>query len=99
MVVIVVIVDKKSSLAVELKDHSKPVIADAVGTSTDSTSKSTVLSYVSMPESFLKLTELYEESQSKLNDTTDELEAMKQYLNEVLEEVDKFRKTTASEEM
>lgn len=41
----------------------------------------------------MKLTELYEESQSKLNDTTDELEAMKKYLNEVLEEVDKFRKT------
>ena len=41
----------------------------------------------------MKLTELYKESQSKLNDTTDELEAMKKYLNEVLEEVDKFRKT------
>jgi hypothetical protein len=89
----VVIVDKKFSLAVELKDHSKPVIADAVGTSTDSTSKSPVLSYISIFESFLKLKELYEESRSKLNDTTDELEAIKKYLNEVLEEVDKFRKT------
>ncbi len=46
-----------------------------------------------MFESFLKLTELYDESRSKLNDTTDELEAMKRYLNEVLQEVDKFRKT------
>ncbi|MGH9985455.1 MAG: hypothetical protein ACRD8W_16055, partial [Nitrososphaeraceae archaeon] len=71
----VVIIDKKFYLAVELKDHSKPVIADAVGTSTDSTSKSYVLSYVSMFESFLKLAELYEESQTKLNDTIDELEA------------------------
>jgi hypothetical protein len=89
----VVIVDKKFSLAVELKDHSKPVIADAVGTSTASTSRSSVLSSVSMFESSLKLKELYEESQSKLNDSTDELEAIKKYLNEVLEEVDKFRKT------
>jgi hypothetical protein len=79
---------------VELKDDSKTVIEEAVGTSTYSTSKSTVLSYVSMFESFLKLKELYDKSQSKLNDTTDELEAMKKYLNEVLEEVDKFRKTS-----
>lgn len=43
---------------------------------------------------FLKLTELYDESQSKLNDTADEIEAMKKYLNEVLEEIDKFRKTS-----
>jgi hypothetical protein len=87
----VLIVDKKFSLALELKDDTKLVIPEAVGTSTYSTSKSTVLSYVSMFESFLKLTELYDESQSKLNDTTDELEAMKKYLNEVIQEVDKFR--------
>ena len=31
----------------------------------------------------LKLTELYEESQSKLSDTTDELESMKKYVKEV----------------
>ena len=36
-----------------------------------------------MFESFLKLTEQYEKSQSKLNDTTDELEIMKRYVNEV----------------
>jgi hypothetical protein len=33
------------------------------------------------------------ESQSKLNNKTDELEAIKRYLVEVLEEVDKFKKT------
>ena len=90
----VLIVDKKFSLAVELKDDSRTVIEEAIGTSTYSTSKSTVLSYVSMFESFLRLTESYDESQSKLNDTTDELEVMKKYLNEVLEEIDKFRKTS-----
>lgn len=38
-----------------------------------------------------RFTKLYEESDSKLNDATDELEAMKKYLHEALEEVDKFR--------
>ncbi|MGA7370444.1 MAG: hypothetical protein WBX01_15045 [Nitrososphaeraceae archaeon] len=38
--------------------------------------------------------ELYDESQSKLNDTVDEIEAMKRYLNDMLEEIDKLRKTS-----
>jgi len=37
----------------------------------------------------MKLTKLYEESQLKLNNKTDELEA--RYLHEVLKEVDKFK--------
>jgi hypothetical protein len=44
-----------------------------------------------MFESFMRLTDLYEESQSKLNDMTDELEAMKKYVKEVLKGVDKFK--------
>jgi len=88
----VLIVDRKFSLALEVKDDSKPISKEAVGNVTYSTSRSTVQSYVSMFESFMKLTQLYEESQLKLNDTTDELEAMKKYLHEVLEEVDKFKK-------
>jgi hypothetical protein len=78
--VTVVIVDRKFSMAVELKDDSKSTTQEAIGTSIYSTSKSTVLSYVSMFESVLKLTELYEESQSKLSDTADELESMKKYV-------------------
>ena len=81
------------SLAVELKDDSKSEVAEAIGNITYSTSKSTVLSYVSMFESFMKLTELYEESLSKLSDTTDELESMKKYVKEVLEEMDRFKKS------
>jgi len=91
--VTVVIIDRKISLAVELKDDSKSTPQEAIGTSIYSTSKSTVLSYVSMFESFMKLTELYEESLSKLSDTTDELESMKKYVKEVLEEMDKFKKS------
>ena len=89
----VIIVDRRISLAVELKDDSKSVISEAVGNVTYSSSKSTVLSYVSMFESYMKLTELYEESQSKLSNTADELESMKKYVKEVLEEMDKFKKS------
>jgi len=45
-----------------------------------------------MFDSFLKLTDLYEESLNKLNDTTYELTKMKTYLNEALEEVSKLKK-------
>jgi hypothetical protein len=46
-----------------------------------------------MFESFMRLTKLYDDSQLKLNDKIDELEAMKRYLHEVLKEVDKFKQT------
>ena len=48
-----VIVDRKFSVAVELKDDSKFPPQEAIDTSIYSTSRSTVLSYVSMFESFL----------------------------------------------
>jgi hypothetical protein len=89
----VLIVDRKSSLILELKDDSRLVPAEATGNITYSTSHATVQSYVSMFESFMKLTKLYEDSQLKLNNKTDELEAMKGYLHEVLKEVDKFKQT------
>jgi methyl coenzyme M reductase beta subunit len=86
------IVDRRYSLAVELRDDSKLVTAEATGTTTYSTSNSTVMSYVSMFESLMRLTELYEESQVKLQESIDELGITKQYLNEVLEEVEKLKK-------
>jgi hypothetical protein len=67
------IVDRKHSLAVELRDDSKLKISESAGIATYSTSKSTVMSYVSMFESLTRLTELYEESQAKLMDSTEEL--------------------------
>ena len=78
-------------MAVELRDDSKPIPAESAGIASYSTSKSTVMSYVSMFESLMRLTELYEESQAKLRDSTEELGVMKRYLNEVLEEVKKLR--------
>jgi sugar-specific transcriptional regulator TrmB len=87
------IVDRRYSLAVELRDNSKPFSADVMGTTTYSTSKSTVMSYASMFESLMRLTELYEESQAKLQESIDELGSTKQYLNEVLEEVEELNKS------
>lgn len=60
------IVDRKSSLAVELKDDTKENIQQAIGLSSYSNSKSTVLSYVSMFETLWKQTEMYE--QLKIHD-------------------------------
>lgn len=52
------IVDKKYSLAVELKDDTKDTIYEAIGLATFSNSKSTVLSYVSMFKTLWLQTEL-----------------------------------------
>jgi hypothetical protein len=53
--------------------------------------KSSVLLHVSTFESYIRLTDVYKESQSRLSIKTVELEAKKN-LNEVQEEVDKFKK-------
>ena len=55
------IVDRKSSLAVELKDDTQDIIEHAIGLSSYSNSKSTVLSYVSIFETLWKQTEMYEQ--------------------------------------
>jgi len=52
------IVDKKYSLAVELKDDTKATSIEAIGLATYSNSKSTVLSYVSIFETLWLQTEL-----------------------------------------
>lgn len=57
----ILIVDRKSSLAVELKDDTKDNIQQAIGLSSYSNSKSTVLSYVSIFETLWKQTEMYQQ--------------------------------------
>lgn len=59
----VVVIDRKYSLAVELKDDSKNTITEAIGLVTYSDSKSTVLSYYSIFESLWRQTELYKQLQ------------------------------------
>ncbi len=54
----IVIVDRKYVLATELKDDSKELFEEAIGVSTYSTSKPTVLSYISIFESLWDQTEM-----------------------------------------
>jgi two-component system, OmpR family, sensor histidine kinase VicK len=56
----ILIVDRKFSLAVELKDDAKQASFEAIGLITYSDSKSTVLSYASIFESLWNQTELYQ---------------------------------------
>jgi two-component system sensor histidine kinase VicK len=58
--VTIVVVDRKSSLVVELKDDTKESSYEAMGLGTYSNRKATVLSYVSIFESLWKQSELYE---------------------------------------
>ena len=57
----ILIVDKKVSLVMELKDDSKAKFHEAIGTSTYSNSKAGVLSYVSIFENLWKQTETYQQ--------------------------------------
>src|SRR5215467_7053144 len=67
--VTIVVVDRKSSLVVELKDDEKESSYEAMGLGTYSNRKATVLSYVSIFESLWKQSELHE----KLTELCEEL--------------------------
>jgi two-component system, OmpR family, sensor histidine kinase VicK len=62
----ILVVDRKHSLIMELKDDSKTTFHGAIGLSTYSNSKAGVLSYVSIFENLWKQSELYE--QLKIHD-------------------------------
>src|SRR6185503_2853873 len=55
---IIIIIDKKESLVIEIKDDTKDNFVDSVGFATYSNSRATVLSYISIFESFWKQSEL-----------------------------------------
>jgi hypothetical protein len=57
----ILVVDRKASLVMELKDDSKTTFYDAIGLSTYSNSKAGVLSYVAIFENLWKQSELYEQ--------------------------------------
>jgi two-component system sensor histidine kinase VicK len=77
----IIVVDRNKSLVVELKNDNALNTLDAMGQSTYSTRILTVLSYVSIFESYWTLSELYEESANELAYT-------KEYLKKVLTEID-----------
>ena len=92
----ILVVDRSLSLSVEVKGDSKETANDmAIGLATHSNSRSTVLSYASMFEGFWKQAEIYEqlrESKIQLNNTRNELDEMKKYVNEALKEVHNKRR-------
>ena len=55
----IVIIDRKESLVTEVNDDSKDTFSDSLGFATYSNSRSTVLSYASIFESFWLQTEMY----------------------------------------
>jgi len=85
------VVDRKSSLVIETKDDTKDSYFESVGLGTYSNSASTVSSYLSIFETLWRQSELYENSQNQLRSAEDELSTMKEYLNEVLKEVEAVR--------
>jgi signal transduction histidine kinase len=62
----ILVVDRKASLVMELRDDSKTTFVEAIGLSTYSNSRAGVLSYVAIFDNLWKQTELYE--QLKIND-------------------------------
>jgi signal transduction histidine kinase len=60
----ILIVDKKLSLVMELRDDLKNTFEEAIGLSTYSNSSPGVLSYISIFESLWKISELYEQIKS-----------------------------------
>ena len=56
----ILVVDRKASLVMELRDDSKSTFVEAIGLSTFSNSKAGVLSYVAIFENLWKQTELYQ---------------------------------------
>ncbi|MBV9177760.1 MAG: hypothetical protein JO297_12060, partial [Nitrososphaeraceae archaeon] len=57
----ILVVDRKSSLVMELRDDSKSTFLEAIGLSTYSNSKAGVLSYVAIFENLWKQSQLYEQ--------------------------------------
>jgi K+-sensing histidine kinase KdpD len=57
--VTILIVDRKSSLVVELRDDAKPIPEEAMGTAIYATSEPTVMSYFTIFETLWKQSELY----------------------------------------
>ena len=57
----ILVIDRKASLVMELKDDTKSTFSDAIGLSTYSDSKAGVLSYLAIFENLWKQSDLYEQ--------------------------------------
>ncbi|HEY0579093.1 MAG TPA: histidine kinase dimerization/phospho-acceptor domain-containing protein, partial [Candidatus Nitrosocosmicus sp.] len=83
----ILVVDRKESLVMELKDDTKDTFVKAIGLSTHSNSKASVLSYVAIFENLWKQSELYQEikeSNENLKMVNEKLEVKDKVLNEFI---------------
>jgi two-component system, OmpR family, sensor histidine kinase VicK len=76
----ILVVDRKASLVMEIRDDSKPTFAEAIGLSTYSNIKAGVLSYVAIFENLWKQSELYQE----IKESNEKLETNDKVLNEFI---------------
>ena len=75
------VVDRKVSLVMEIRDDSKTTFDEAIGLSTYSNSKAGVLSYVAIFENLWKQTELYEEIKEAHEELKLHDKAQKEFIN------------------
>ncbi|MEO9362578.1 MAG: HAMP domain-containing sensor histidine kinase [Nitrososphaera sp.] len=75
------LVDRKYSLAVEVKDDAKDTTVEAIGLATYSNSKATVLSYASIFESLWNQAELYERIRQLYEQLKAYSEMQKEFIN------------------
>ena len=76
----ILVVDRKESLVMELKDDTKDTFIEAIGLCTHSTSKANVLSYVAIFENLWKQSELF----SEIKESNEKLESKDKVLNEFI---------------
>ena len=77
----ILVVDRKVSLVMELRDDSKTTFLEAIGNSTYSNSKSGVLSYVAIFENLWRQTELYQELMKAHEQLKDRSKMQKDFIN------------------
>ena len=63
----ILVVDRKASLVMELRDDTRTTFVEAIGLSTYSNSKAGVSSYVAIFENLWRQAELYEELRKHMN--------------------------------
>jgi two-component system, OmpR family, sensor histidine kinase VicK len=77
----ILVVDRKVSLVMELRDDSKRTFDEAIGLSTYSNSKAGVLSYVAIFENLWRQAELYEEIKKAHEQLKHHAKAQKEFIN------------------
>ena len=75
------VIDRKASLVMEIKDDSKTTFDDAIGLSTYSNSNAGVLSYISIFENLWKQTELYEDIKKAHEQLKNHDKMQKEFIN------------------